>query len=72
MKHRSDDGQGANVASPPRIEIPPIAPATSEELARRKALFDEIDQLRESIGPIGMSVDDLIDADFYELDAASE
>jgi hypothetical protein len=72
MKHRSDDGQGANVATQPRIEIPPIALATPEELARRKALFDEIDRLRESIGPIEMSVDDLIDADFYELDADSQ
>jgi hypothetical protein len=71
MPH-STDGHETGIATHPRIQIPPILPATSEELARRRALFDEIDRLRDSIGPIGMSVDDLIDADFYELDADSK
>lgn len=55
-----------------RIQLPPRIPATPEELARRRALFDEIDRIRESIGPIDISVDDLIDADFYDLASDSE
>lgn len=72
MKYNDIDRHETETATQPRIQIPAIAPATPEELARRKALFDEIDRLREAIGPIGMSVDDLIDADFYELDADSK
>jgi hypothetical protein len=72
VKHDSIEGQEAEVATHPKIHIPPIVPATPEELARRRALFAEIDRIREQIGPIGMNVVDLIDADFYELDADSE
>lgn len=72
MTYEDVGGHEAEIATHPRIQVQPIAPATPEELVRRKALFDEIDRLREAIGPIGMSVDDLIDADFYELDADSK
>ncbi len=72
MKHSSINDPENHVAAQRRIKIPPITPASPEELARRRAVIAEIHRIREEIGPIGMNAVDLIDADFYELDAESE
>ena len=70
MEHSSDNQHGHAVTER-RIPIPPIARATPEELARRREVIAEIHRIREEIGPIGMNAVDLIDADFYDLDAES-
>lgn len=72
MSHNTMDGHEGDTVTHPRIRIPTIGPAAPEEFARRYALFTEIDRIREQIGPIGMNAVDLIDADFYELDAETE
>lgn len=58
-----DDRVERDANTPPRrynITIPPPEPITPEELARRRALYDESIALREAIGPIGISTDELI------------
>ncbi|MCX6020736.1 MAG: hypothetical protein NTZ05_03220 [Chloroflexi bacterium] len=45
------------------IPDPPYVPPTPGELERRNEAFDEILRLREVIGPIGVSVADLIRQD---------
>jgi hypothetical protein len=64
-EHRPDS-QSATI---PRIIIPEYVERTPEEQARLEELIAEMDRIREKIGPIGMSAVDLIDADFYEIDA---
>lgn len=72
MNHHHPEEHDAAPVTYPAIDIPPIVPPTPEELARRRALFDEIARIRERIGPIGTNAVDLIDADFYDLDDSSE
>lgn len=42
------------------IEVPPAKPVPAEEVERRRALFAKVMARRESIGPIGLPVDELI------------
>lgn len=44
----------------PTITLPPHIPATPEEIARRRAVAADADRIRELIGPIGISVSELI------------
>lgn len=44
------------------IKIPPYIPASSEEIARRQALAERADRIREQLGPLGYSVTDVIRA----------
>lgn len=44
----------------PRIQIPRIEPPTLEEIERRRALSAEVLALREKIGSIGISTDELL------------
>lgn len=64
-KHRPD-----NTTTIERISIPPIEPVTQAEIERRRALFDKVMALREKIGPIGISADELIWQARNEDDAA--
>jgi len=57
MRH---DSAQTTTATAPRIEMPPIPPATPEEIARRGEVVARIVALREKIGPIGISTSDLI------------
>lgn len=43
-----------------KIKLPPIKPVTAEEIRRRRRLFDEAMRLREEIGPIGATTDELV------------
>ena len=52
-----------------RIEIPPVVPATSEELERGRRLLEEAKRIREEIGPVGFSAVDLIRQARDEIDA---
>jgi hypothetical protein len=42
------------------IEIPPDEPVTEEEIARRRALYDEAMALRVEMKPLGMTTAELI------------
>ena len=44
----------------PKIKLPEYAPPTPRELARRESLVERILQRRPQIGPIGVSIDELI------------
>jgi hypothetical protein len=44
----------------PGIELPPYIPPTPQELARRRELLDEADQIRTAIGPLGFSSVEII------------
>ncbi|MCX6024271.1 MAG: hypothetical protein NTZ05_21590 [Chloroflexi bacterium] len=44
----------------PKLELPPEPPITVEELARRKKVGDEIRKLRENIGPIDLTLEELM------------
>lgn len=46
-----------------KVVIPPYVPPTPEELERSREAFAEITKLRDRIGPIGMSVTELIRMD---------
>ena len=48
------------VRQPLKIDLGPSLRPSPEEIARRKALGEEARKLREEIGPIGISVTDLI------------
>ncbi len=43
-----------------RIELPPLIPASPEEIERRRVLFERTIALRDKIGPIGIRTDELI------------
>ncbi|MBI4505255.1 MAG: hypothetical protein HY691_06950 [Chloroflexi bacterium] len=45
----------------PRIKLPPVEKASPEELARRRKVVDELLGLRQKIGPIGTSTNDLLE-----------
>ena len=45
----------------PKIAIPPEPPMTSEVLERRRMLFEKITHLRDEIGPIDLTVEELLD-----------
>ncbi len=53
--HSTDAG-----ATLPKIVLPPDEPITPEEIERRRALVARIRALRDEVGPIGISADDLI------------
>ena len=44
----------------PRVTLPPLLPPTPEEIARRRTLFAKVMALREQIGPIGITTDELV------------
>lgn len=44
----------------PQLEIPVFDEPTAEELARRRRVVARIHELREKIGSIGISSDDLL------------
>ena len=48
------------VATLPRLTLPEIPRATPEEIERRRQLFAETMALRDEIGSIGISTEDLI------------
>ncbi|MCX6023248.1 MAG: hypothetical protein NTZ05_16285 [Chloroflexi bacterium] len=45
------------------VALPELPSASAEELTRRQATFDRILALREKIGPVGVSVEELIRRD---------
>jgi hypothetical protein len=47
----------------PKIDLPPIVPPTPEELARRRKLFAEVMRLREEMGPLGLTIEELLAED---------
>ena len=40
--------------------VPTVLPPSAAEIARRRSLFDQTIRLREQIGPIGVTADELI------------
>ena len=44
----------------PKLELPPALPPTPEELERRRKVFDRMEKLREEIGPIDMTLEELM------------
>lgn len=54
------------------MQLPPIVPPTPEEIARRRALFEEVMALREKIGAIGLSTAELVREVREEADASNE
>lgn len=42
------------------IVLPPLLPPTPDDLARRRRLFARAMALRDEIGPIGITTDDLV------------
>ncbi|HKG27241.1 MAG TPA: hypothetical protein VKB09_16435 [Thermomicrobiales bacterium] len=64
--------EGESTPTSPRIELPPIPPPTPEELERRRVLVDQILARRDRIGPIGISVTDLIREVRDEADGIDE
>jgi|GEM_PF-2622641 len=58
----------------PKLELPPALPPTPEELERRKKVFDRMIKLQEEIGPIDMTLEDLMayDEDEDEREAFDE
>jgi hypothetical protein len=65
MRSTLADTESATLSS---IEIPPSVPTTPEEIARRRAHFARVMALREEIGPIGISTDELVHAAREDLD----
>lgn len=55
-----DDRSAGAEATIPRIKLPDFPPVTPEEIERRRILVAQMRELREAIGPIGMSTEDLI------------
>jgi hypothetical protein len=57
-----DAGKTATVDRPPMstIALGADEPVTTEEIERRRALFARTIALREEIGPIGLSADELV------------
>jgi hypothetical protein len=56
-----DDEQVAPTATTlPTITLPDLSAPTPEEIERRRVLVAQIRELREAIGPIGVSTEDLI------------
>jgi len=47
----------------PRIALPPTPPATLREIERRRQVVEKIRTLREKIGPIDLTVEELLDDD---------
>ncbi|MBI4499185.1 MAG: hypothetical protein HY689_14945 [Chloroflexi bacterium] len=43
----------------PKLELPPEPPITVEEIERRKKVGKELDKLREEIGPLGITWEEL-------------
>lgn len=56
----------------PKIKVSPYIPPTPEQLETRPRAIDEILRLREEIGPISISVTELIREDRDWLDEAEE
>ena len=56
--------------APARVALPPLAPATPEEIACRRALFARVMARRSAIGPIGIRTDELVHQSRVEADAA--
>lgn len=52
----------------PLTEIPPVLPATSSELARRRKVIQRMLERRERVGPIGIRADDLLHASRSETE----
>lgn len=72
MDARQSPDNSNTAITAPRITLPDFTPPTPEELEQRRASVKRILELREKIGPIGIDPVELIDADFYEIDAVSE
>ena len=66
MKHDAVDNNDVRVATQRAINVSSRVRATSDEVARRRALRDEARRIRERIGPVGVNAVDLIDLDFYD------
>lgn len=72
MPDEPKDVSRTAVATLSRPVLPPMAPVSPEEIARRRALFAKFMALREQIGPIGVRTDDLIHLTRTEADATDE
>ncbi|TAK37069.1 MAG: hypothetical protein EPO21_00490 [Chloroflexota bacterium] len=46
--------------TPPKLKLPSTERVSPGEIARRRALFSRVMRLREEIGSIGISTDELI------------
>jgi hypothetical protein len=58
-QHATNEHEDALEEFPP-LTIPPYVPASAEEIARRQALAEQADRIREQLGPLGYSVVDII------------
>ncbi len=47
----------------PKLELPPPSPITREELERRRTVYDRMIKLQEEIGPIDMTLEELMSYD---------
>ncbi|MCX6022584.1 MAG: hypothetical protein NTZ05_12810 [Chloroflexi bacterium] len=45
----------------PKIELPPEAPITPEERERRRIVVEKILALRDKIGPVDLTIEELLD-----------
>ncbi len=67
MARPKRDQQSITVKTLPPITRHSLVPGTSEEITRRRALFEEAMHLRDEIGLIGVSTTELIREDRDEL-----
>lgn len=47
----------------PRMALPPTFPAGPREIERRRRVVEKIRKLRDEIGPIDLTVEELLDDD---------
>lgn len=55
-----NDDRLASTGTLPQSELPDFPSPTAEEIERRRKIFARVGERRDRIGPIGVSVDDLI------------
>lgn len=68
MQERSIQDLDLPFTLPDDTDVDVLQPrrATPEELERRRVIIDRIVKRREEIGPIGISVEELLDRDEFE------
>lgn len=49
-----------NITEQTKVELPPVAPVTEQEIQRRRELFKRAMKLRAEIGPIDIPVYELV------------
>lgn len=60
---RASRRTGGLATNHPSITLPPLTPATPAEIARRRRLYEETTRLREEIGPVDMTLEELLAED---------